>query len=204
MRQLSPRPFFVACVFASLLCDGEVTKSQQVDPIAGEPQEPESPANPRRPGKVAKQAGSDEPAGPRPDLEDVPYGAHERLKLDLWKARSDRPTPLLVFFHGGGGDKRMYRGNRLLGFCLQNGISAAAVNYRPNHQSPFPVPMQDAGRAIQFLRSRADEYNIDPGASPRRAPRSGRMCPSGWRITTTSPIPRATTPCCGNRADSAS
>jgi acetyl esterase/lipase len=56
----------------------------------------------------------------------------------------------------------MYRGNRLLAFCLKNGISAAAVNYRPNNQFPFPVPMQDAGRAIQFLRHNAAEFNLDP------------------------------------------
>jgi acetyl esterase/lipase len=104
----------------------------------------------------------DKDVGPRPDLEDVSYGSHERLKLDLWKARSDQSTPILVFFHGGGGDKLMYRGNRLLMFCLKNGISAAAVNYRPNNQFPFPVPMHDAGRAIQFLRHKATEFNLDP------------------------------------------
>ncbi len=113
-------------------------------------------------GTTAKQKRYDQDAGPRPDLEDVPYGNHERLKLDLWKAKSDQPTPILVFFHGGGGDKLMYRGNRLLQFCLQHGISAAAVNYRPNNQFPFPVPMQDAGRAIQFLRSKAGEFHLDP------------------------------------------
>jgi acetyl esterase/lipase len=104
----------------------------------------------------------DRNAGPRPDLEDVAYGDHERLKLDMWKAKSDQPTPILVFFHGGGGDKLMYRGNRLMAFCLRNGISAAAVNFRPNNQFPFPVPMQDAGRAIQFLRYKARELNLDP------------------------------------------
>lgn len=113
-------------------------------------------------GKGAKQKKYDKDAGPRPDLVDVPYGDHERLKLDLWKAKADQPTPILVFFHGGGGDKLMYRGNRLLEFCLQNGVSAAAVNYRPNNQFPFPVPMQDAGRAIQFLRNKAGEFHLDP------------------------------------------
>ncbi len=112
--------------------------------------------------RTARQKTYDPNAGPRPDLENVPYGSHDRLKLDLWKAKSDQPTPLLVFFHGGGGDKLMYRGNRLLEFCLSKGISAGAVNYRPNNQFPFPIPMQDAARAIQFLRCHAKEYNIDP------------------------------------------
>ena len=44
----------------------------------------------------------------KPTLENVAYGQHERNVLDLWLARSDRPTPLLIFMHGGGfrqGDK---------------------------------------------------------------------------------------------------
>ena len=112
--------------------------------------------------RAGRQKQFDQDAGPRPDLQDVSYGSHDRLKLDLWKAKSEQPSALLVFFHGGGGDKLMYRGNKVLAFCLRNGISAAAVNYRPNNQFPFPIPMQDAGRAIQFLRHHADEYHIDP------------------------------------------
>jgi pimeloyl-ACP methyl ester carboxylesterase len=135
-------------------------------PAKGSPEEQpaaDTPADKKqRPKKAAEQKEYDKDAGPRPDLEDVAYGPHERLKLDLWKAKSDQPTPVLVFFHGGGGDKLMFRGSPLLKFCLSNGISAAAVNYRPNHEFPFPVPMQDAGRAVQFLRSKASEFNIDP------------------------------------------
>ena len=39
---------------------------------------------------------------PAPDLENVSYGPHERNVLDLWKAKSDAPTPLVVYIHGGG------------------------------------------------------------------------------------------------------
>ena len=122
-----------------------------------------APAGGKQPLKKAlRQKNYDKEAGPRPDLEDISYGSHERLKLDLWEAKSDQPAPILVFFHGGGGDKLMYRDNRLMAFCLSHGISAAAVNYRPNNQAPFPVPMQDAARAIQFLRYHAADYHIDP------------------------------------------
>ncbi len=37
------------------------------------------------------------------------YGDHERQVLDFYKAKSDRPTPLVFFIHGGGwvaGDKK--------------------------------------------------------------------------------------------------
>ena len=131
-------------------------------PLVGGADSSKSADEKQPPKKAARQKNFDKDAGPRPDLEDVSYGSHERLKLDLWKAKSSQPTPLLVFFHGGGGDKLMYRGNRLMAFCLTNGISAAAVNYRPNNQFPFPVPMQDAARAIQFLRHQAVEYHLDP------------------------------------------
>lgn len=39
---------------------------------------------------------------------DIPYGKHERQKLDLWQVESSKPTPVLIYFHGGGfkkGDK---------------------------------------------------------------------------------------------------
>jgi acetyl esterase/lipase len=115
-----------------------------------------------RPKKAAASKKYDENAGPRPTHEDVSYGEHERLKLDFWQTQSAQPTPVLVFYHGGGGDKLMYRGHPLQTFCLNHGISVAAVNFRPNNQFPAPIPTQDAARAIQFLRLKAGEFNIDP------------------------------------------
>src|SRR5438445_589428 len=44
----------------------------------------------------------------KPTHADVRYGSHERNVLDFYQAKSDRPTPLLFFIHGGGwvnGDK---------------------------------------------------------------------------------------------------
>lgn len=103
-------------------------------------------------------------AKPRPDLRNVTYGPHERNVLDLWKAKSDKPTPLVVYIHGGGfrgGDKSSVRAS-LLDSCLKSGVSVAAINYRLSHQAPFPAPMLDSARAIQFLRYKAKEWNIDP------------------------------------------
>ncbi|MCX7011031.1 MAG: alpha/beta hydrolase, partial [Candidatus Sumerlaeota bacterium] len=111
--------------------------------------------------KKAARVGNAE-AGTSPTLENMAYGDHAKHRIDLWLAKSDQPAPLLAFFHGGGGDKMQYRGNKLLEFCLQNGISCASVNYRENNQWPFPIPMEDAARAIQFLRLHAADYHIDP------------------------------------------
>ena len=84
--------------------------------------------------------------------------------LDLWKAKSDKPTPLVVHIHGGGftaGDKT-YLAPTLLELCLERGISVATINYRYSTQAPFPAPYMDSVRAIQFLRAHAREWNLNP------------------------------------------
>ena len=114
------------------------------------------------------KARRDRPEGwagrpPEPDLKDHQYGPHRLQALDLWKAESDRPAPLVAFIHGGGfrgGDKRgVPRG--LLGQCLKSGISFASINYRLTPEVSFPATHLDAARAIQTLRHRAKEWNLD-------------------------------------------
>lgn len=100
----------------------------------------------------------------------VPYGDHPRQVLDFYKAASDRPTPLVVYIHGGGwvnGDKARI-GTVDLEKLLANGISVASINYRFTTQAdeagikpPVKWPLEDAARAIQFLRSKAGDWNID-------------------------------------------
>jgi len=100
---------------------------------------------------------------PSPTAQDVRYGEHERNVLDFWRAPSERPTPLLIFIHGGGfraGDKRSLSA-AVLRRCLPSGVSVAAINYRFVQHEPLPASMYDAARALQFLRSRAEEWNID-------------------------------------------
>ena len=112
-------------------------------------------------------AFSDEPKRPikpTPTEANTSYGAHERNVLDFWKADSPRPAPVLVFIHGGGfmaGDKSGVLPGEIDHY-LAMGISFASINYRYTTQAPYPAPMLDGARAIQFLRSKAVEWNIDP------------------------------------------
>lgn len=102
---------------------------------------------------------------PEPDVRDLPYGPHERNVLDLWKAAGEGPRPLVVFIHGGGftsGDKSKWRGSPLLTDLLKNGISCAAINYRFRKDAPVQEILRDASRAVQYLRSRAQEWSLDP------------------------------------------
>jgi hypothetical protein len=100
---------------------------------------------------------------PAPTHQDVPYGPHQRNVLDFWQADSKNPAPLLVSIHGGGfvgGNKSV--APQLLKECLDTGISVAAISYRYSTQAIAPAPFQDGARAVQFLRSKSREWNIDP------------------------------------------
>jgi acetyl esterase/lipase len=109
---------------------------------------------------------------PPPTHANVVYGTHERNLLDLWLATSDKPTPLLVYIHGGGfraGDKSKI-GRALIETMNTAGISVASINYRfkDGDQSRFegedplyPAILHDGARALQFLRHSAETYNLD-------------------------------------------
>ncbi len=100
-----------------------------------------------------------------PTHANVAYGPRERNVLDFWQAESDAPTPLVVYFHGGGfcgGDKSEFsRNTQQLRRCLDNGISAASANYPFVFTNDLLTIMYDAARAVQFLRHNAASWNID-------------------------------------------
>ncbi len=99
-------------------------------------------------------------------LRDVPYGKHPRQVLDFYPAKSDKPTPVVFYIHGGGwrgGDKKTNPQA-----YLDKGISVVAINYRYTQngveekvEPPVKAPLEDAARALQFVRSKAKEWNLD-------------------------------------------
>lgn len=108
------------------------------------------------------------PAPPQPTEANVAYGSRARQVLDFYQARSGRPAPLLFFTHGGGwmtGDKA---NPDFLAKCLESGISVVSINYRllpdaiaEKVDPPVKACLDDAARALQFVRSKAAAWNID-------------------------------------------
>jgi len=137
-------------------------------------------------GKGAAKAGAKRAEQRRPTLANVAYGGHERQVLDFYKAESSRPTPLLFFIHGGGwvgGDKAAV-GN--LEKYLAAGISVVSINYRYTTQAqaagvkpPVEWPLDDAARALQFVRSKAGEWNVDKARIGASGGSAG-ACSSLW------------------------
>ena len=118
----------------------------------------------------------------KPTHAEVSYGSDKMNVLDFWKAEGDGPRPLLVYIHGGGwigGDKK--RSSRDVQPFLDKGISYAAVNYRLTGQASLPAPVHDAARAIQFLRSKAAEWNIKTSRIALTGGSAG-ACTSMWLL----------------------
>ena len=122
--------------------------------------------------KAAPNAPPKKPASMTPpDMTNVVYGSDKKFNvIDLWKAKSDKPTPLVIFIHGGGfggGDKDKILTQLPLDEFLKAGVSCASIDYRrlQSHPGPrqiiYPTLFLDCARAVQFLRYKAKDWNLD-------------------------------------------
>lgn len=148
-----------AVVAAALVCDS-IRAADTPKPAAKAP-EAKQPA-------PAKPAAKPKPAPQRkPTMANVPYGEDPRQVVDFYQAESKTPTPVLLYIHGGGwmgGDKARVG----VDAYLAAGISVVSVEYRFVSQAhaagikpPVSWPLHDAARALQFVRSKAQEWNLD-------------------------------------------
>ncbi|MEP4078381.1 alpha/beta hydrolase fold domain-containing protein [Haloferula sp.] len=106
---------------------------------------------------------------PKPTHAAVSYGPHKRNVLDFWKAETEKPAPVAFVVHGGGwggNSKEAIHKFVDTSALLEAGVSVVAINYRylkqaGDLQPPVKAPMNDSARALQFVRSKAKEWNID-------------------------------------------
>ena len=143
-------------IVATLLC----LPLHAADPVAAP--KPAEPAKASTPAAVTPR-----PQVPPPTLANVPYGKHPKQVLDFYKAESDKPTPLVFMIHGGGWMAGSKSPVGVANF-LKAGISVASIEYRfipeataDGVNPPVAGPLGDAARALQFVRSKAKEWNID-------------------------------------------
>lgn len=108
---------------------------------------------------------------------DIAYDKKERTQLDIWLPGSNTPTGLVIYVHGGGfssGDKDLVYAVQAGGawdfptdikYLLQNNIAFATIRYTllsPTGETEgIKKSMADVRRALQYIRHRASDFNID-------------------------------------------
>ncbi|MGE7472017.1 alpha/beta hydrolase [Bosea sp. NPDC003192] len=101
---------------------------------------------------------------------DIPYGSHERNKLDVFVPEGAKDLPVLVFIHGGGmriGDKRQSETGGLafanVGYFAANrGMIGITMNYRLVPDARFPSAGQDVAAVEQWIQKHIAEFGGDP------------------------------------------
>ena len=94
----------------------------------------------------------------------VEYGnvGGRSLKLDLYVPQSSKPTPAIVFIHGGAWSKGKREDMKFYAVHFAKlGYAAATISYRLSSEAPFPAAVQDAKCAMRWMRAQAKQYNID-------------------------------------------
>ena len=90
----------------------------------------------------------------------------EEVGLDVCRApETDQPQAAVVLIHGGGfaaGDKDTRQWQLICRWLADAGYVAVNVNYRLAPEYEFPAAIEDVQTAVEWTRSNASTYGIDP------------------------------------------
>jgi acetyl esterase/lipase len=85
--------------------------------------------------------------------------------LDLYLPEADKATGAGVLILPGGGYQMLTlpgEGPAPARFFLSHNVAAFVLRYRHGPQYHYPTTLLDAQRALRLIRSRAEEYRVDP------------------------------------------
>jgi acetyl esterase/lipase len=95
----------------------------------------------------------------------VVYGPLERHRLDVWRlSTTPKDAPVIYYLHGGAwtfGDKRE-QGRPMLHEFVRRGWIVVASNYRLAPRHPWPAQIEDATRALGWIKKNIVTYGGDP------------------------------------------
>ena len=98
-------------------------------------------------------------------IKNVVYGPFQRHRLDIWRmSTTPLHAPVMLFFHGGSwvmGDKRE-QGRPMLHEFVRRGWIAVVPNYRLAPGFPWPAQIEDATRALAWVKKFITSYGGDP------------------------------------------
>ena len=102
-------------------------------------------------------------------LDNVDYVAHDGVKLtgDLYLPKDTKTgaakTPLVIAIHGGGWQNGSPAAYQHWGpYLARNGYGMFAIRYRLGKAGTYPKAVYDVKAAIQFIRAKAGDLDVDP------------------------------------------
>lgn len=102
-------------------------------------------------------------------VRDYKYAEYANNQFDIFLPKSDTPTPLVIYIHGGGfthGEKeRAYQFYKdEINEFLEAGVAFATIGYRFLQETENGVIdcMSDSKYFLQFIRYYATSFNLDP------------------------------------------
>jgi acetyl esterase/lipase len=101
---------------------------------------------------------------------DLPYGADERHRLDIFRPESPSTSrlPVLLFVHGGayvGGDKHIEGSpfySNIGVWAARHGMVGVNMTYRLAPRHTFPAAQLDIATAVQWVRQNIAGFGGDP------------------------------------------
>ncbi len=85
------------------------------------------------------------------------------LRFDFFRLNTDEVLPLVILLHGGGWISGCKEDLREVAIDLASkGFAAALPNYRLAPLHPYPAAIDDALAFVEFARSQAGDWQIDP------------------------------------------
>jgi acetyl esterase/lipase len=98
-------------------------------------------------------------------LRNIKYGPLERQRLDVWRfSTTPSNAPVIFYIHGGAwtfGDKRE-QGRPMLHEFVRRGWIVVAINYRLAPGFAWPAQIEDATRALGWIKKNVATYGGDP------------------------------------------
>lgn len=96
---------------------------------------------------------------------DIAYAPGARRSLDLYQpASSTHPSPVVVFFYGGGWDKGGRADYAFVGAAFaRHGYLTLIPDYRLFPAVRWPDFLRDGAQAVRWARDNAARYGGDPG-----------------------------------------
>ena len=119
------------------------------------------------PALLAGAAVSGVQAPPAAEMRTLTYASRDGadLRLDLYLPAQPirRPTPVIVFLHGGGWSG----GTRTTGpdfsrYFARDGFAMASIEYRLTPSITFPANVEDVRTAVRWLKANAAAHALDP------------------------------------------